>query len=112
MACSIVMYYVVMRLLQPASPVDNPHLVTVLTVGSLALVGASFLVKRRFSARARETGAPGPRRAGQLVALACCDTAALFGLISWFVTGSPLSYYPVVIGLGGLLMHYPAAARG
>lgn len=82
-----------------------------LNLCSLALVGVSFLVKRLFTARALGEGSPRPRGTGLIIALVFCDAAALFGLITWALTASPLSFYPLVFGFLGMLLHYPRAAR-
>ncbi len=94
---SILMYYVVMRVLKPAPAGGDVTAALALAVGSAALTGVSFLMKRRLASPV-----------GFMVALAMCDAAAILGLISWFLTGSPLSYYPLVFGFAGVLLHYPA----
>lgn len=98
MLYSIVMYFVVMRLLAPPGPADNPALVAALTGIAALLVVVSFLVKGRFAVR----------NAGHLLALALCEAAALMGVVSWFLTASPRSYYPLAIGFAGTLMHWPS----
>ena len=96
MLVSIVMYYVVMRMVKPASPLNDVTVALVLAVSSLMLVGASFLLKRRLAE-------PG----NFIVAVALCDAGAVLGLVSWFVTGSPLSIYPLLFGFGGTVLHFP-----
>jgi len=93
---SIVMYYVVMRMVKPPSPLNDVTVALVLSVSSLVLVGSSFLLKRRLAA-------PG----GFIVALALCDAGAVLGLASWFITGSPLAGYPLIFGFAGALLHFP-----
>ncbi len=46
-------------------------------------------------------------RTGFILAIALCDTAALFGLVVYFVTGSPRAWVYMAIGLVGLLVHRP-----
>jgi hypothetical protein len=96
MEVSIVMYYVVMRVVKPQSPLNDVTIALVLAVCSVALVGLSFLAKRRMA-----------ERPGFILALAMCDAGALLGLVSWFVTASPLSFYPLILGFGGIGLHFP-----
>ena len=107
MLWSIVMYFVVMQLVHPLEPAGSPGLVTALLVVAFALVVASLLIKSRFFTQARESGKTGLRRVGQLLALAFCEAAALMGVVAWFFTGSPRSYYLVIVGFVGVLLHYP-----
>ncbi len=100
MLWAVAAYYLVMRLLRPPAPAPNPLLVTTLVAAALVLVIASFAIKARLFAR----GLPRP---GQVIALTLCDAAAILGLVLWFVTGARESYYPLVIGCAGLLLHYP-----
>ena len=96
MLISIVLYYVVMRLVKPAPLFNDVTIALVLAVCSLALVGVSFLIKRRMA-----------ERAGFIMAVALCDAGAVLGLVTWFITGSPLSFYPLMFGFGGIVLHFP-----
>jgi hypothetical protein len=107
MLYAIAMYFVVMLLVHPAEPADNPGLVNALIAVALVLVAASFFVKSRFFAQARESSKPGLRQVGQLLALAFCEAAALLGLVAWFITAWPRSYLLVVAGFVGTLLHHP-----
>ncbi len=103
-----VLYAVVMKLAPARGALDNPTLVSVFLIASLALVAISLAIRSRFNERARESRHPeGLRRVGFLVGLAVCESAALVGVVSWFVTGSPRSYWMVLFGFLGLLAHYP-----
>ena len=42
-----------------------------------------------------------------LVVLMICESAALFGVISHFVTGSASSYVAFGLGIIGILLHFP-----
>ncbi len=108
MVCSVVMYFVVVHLAPPpeyATP--NPTLVGVFTLLACVFAGASFLVKSRFYTRAREANLPALRRTGYILALVLCEAAALQGILVWFITGSPRYVWPIVLGLAGLLVHFP-----
>jgi hypothetical protein len=105
---AILMYFVVMRLLPPPDPTDSPRLVTTLIAAAFVLVAVSFLVKSRLFSQAREAGKPGLQRTGQVLALVLCEAGALLGIAAWFITGSSSSYYPVVLGFVGVLLHHPS----
>jgi hypothetical protein len=95
MLWAIVMYCVVMRLLPaPSAPRDN-SLDNVLLAASVALAGASLAIRSRF-----------------LVAVILCDAAAAMGLVSWFVTGSPRSFYCLVPAILAMLVHFPGEKAG
>jgi hypothetical protein len=96
MLASIVMYYVVIRVARPAAPFNDVTIALVLAVCSVALVGLSFVVKRRMA-----------ERSGFITALAMCDAGAVLGVVSWFITASPLSLYPLLIAFGGIGLHFP-----
>jgi uncharacterized membrane protein len=108
MVVAIGLYFAILRLAQPASPTDNPLLVDILLFVALVLLGVSFAVKNVFLARGRAQNKPALRRAGPLIALVLCDTAALFGILVWFMTGSPRANWFLLIGLAGVLLHYPS----
>ena len=107
MLFSIVMYGVVMRVARPAAPSDNPILVEALLLAAAVLVAASFGVKSYCFKRARETGKPAWTRAGEVSALVLCDSAALLGVVVWFLTALPGSYWFLILGAAGQILHYP-----
>jgi hypothetical protein len=101
------MYFVVMRLVTPANPNENPTLVTALLIVAFALVVASFVVKRRLPARTDNVDVAARRRHADIVALVLCEAAALYALPVWFITGWSRSYVFLVVGLAGILLHHP-----
>ena len=107
MVVSLGMYLVVMRLAPPAEPKENPGLVTSLMVAAIAMVAMSFLVKSRLSGGAQLQQRPRQTDIAHIIPLVMCEAAALFGLVVWFVTGSIQGYYFVLLGLVGMLFHYP-----
>jgi hypothetical protein len=107
MAVSIMMYFVVMRLVTPANPMENPTLVTALLILAFALVVASFVVERRLLARKDIVDVAARRRQADIIALVFCEAAALDGLAVWFITGWSRSYVFLVLGLAGILLHHP-----
>jgi hypothetical protein len=91
---AIVMYYVVMRVVQLPAPTAGPSLANILVVVSVGLVGLSIVLRNRF-----------------LIAVVFCDAAAVLGLVGWFVTGAPRSYYCLVAGIVGMLVHFPGSPK-
>lgn len=104
---AIPMYYVVMHNVRPVAPVDNPVLVNALLGAALVLVGASFVLKSVVPARAPGEQGPRLQRVGFILALILCETAALSGVVIWFLTASPRSTWFLGIGAAGILMHFP-----
>ena len=97
MTVSAAMYYVLVRMVRPAAPQDNPALVNILLVMGAVLVIASFIVK---SARV-------PRRLALLIGLAVCEAGALCGVVVWFLTASTRCYLLLGLGFAGMLLHFP-----
>ena len=67
----------------------------------------SFVVKPRLRGRVDLPNAAARRRAADIMALALCEAAALFGVVAWFMTGWSRSYIFFGMGLAGILLHYP-----
>ena len=61
------MYYVLMRKVTPASPLNDLNLVLALNVFAIVLVGISFLARRRLNARLSAKSSAQSRRVAQLV---------------------------------------------
>jgi F0F1-type ATP synthase membrane subunit c/vacuolar-type H+-ATPase subunit K len=101
------MYFVVVRMVHPEQATDNPALVRILLVLAAGFTLASFAIRNRFETRAREQNMPALRRAGLLIGLVLCEAAALFGVVVWFTCASPLYYWFLLMGLAGILLHYP-----
>lgn len=104
---SLVMYFVILRLVPPPVTEAVPGLVTGLMVGAIGLVAFSFLVRNRMVARGDTEGAPRQPPAPMIVPLAMCEAAALFGVVVWFVAGTAEAYYFLLLGGIGMLLHYP-----
>ncbi len=94
MAVSIVMYFIVARVIEPRVTRSDPTLVTVLLVTAVSMVAMSFAVKSR-------------AQAGRIIALVLCEAAALFGIVVRIVAGSPRYWVFLLLGLVGVLLHYP-----
>ena len=94
MLWAMVAYYVVMRMIHAPEAPGGETLANVLLVASASLVVLSILIRSRF-----------------LVAVVLCDAAAVLGLVSWCLTGRPRSYYCLVAGILGMVVHYPRSTR-
>src|SRR5450432_3572145 len=107
MLSAIVMYFVLIRSVHPTKATPNPTLVPALLLLGVALVAASFPVKAYFFKRAHEAGNPKLGQTGELVALAICEMAALFGVLVWFLSGAPQYWWFLILGAAGQLLHWP-----
>ncbi len=105
---AIAIYVVIMRVIPPGQPRPMPALTNGLLIGAAALVGVSLLARNRFDELAAERKTPTLRTVGMVAGISISDAAALLGLVSWFVTGSPLSYAIVAVGFVGVLLQYPS----
>jgi hypothetical protein len=100
---AIPLYYAVMRMSPPEALAADPTLPNILVPLSVVLAGLSIPI-RKLVARSN------PRNAFTL-GLVLCEAAALFGMVAWFATGSPRSYYCLLAGAAGMLLHFPRAAH-
>jgi hypothetical protein len=100
---AIPMYYVVMRMVPPEAPSADPTLPNILVPLSVVLAGLSIPI-RKLVARSKPIPA-------FVLALILCEIAALCGLVLWFTTGSPRSYYCLAAGALGMLLHFPRATQ-
>jgi len=103
MLLAIPMYYVLMRVAPPEVPDAGSNLPNILLPLSVFTAGLSIPI-RKLAARSNPKG-------GFIVGLALCEAAALYGLVLWFATGSARSYYCLLAGAAGMLLHFPRAAH-
>ena len=96
-----------MTVMIPSRP--NPN-----TTLSFGLIGAAFMViilsvviKMRVVQRAIEKRDAAMLQTGYVASFALCEAAALWGLIDHFVTGSSYYYFSFLLGLLGMLIHFP-----
>ena len=106
-ATSVVLFFVVTRFAPPPEGVrDNPVLLAALLAAAAGLTAASFLIRNRIGADAP----PQRRLTAMTIALAMCEAAAIFGLVVHFTAGSELYWVFLLIGLAGILLHFPREA--
>lgn len=92
--------------LQP-NEADNPMLFWILAGASVLLVAISFAVKQKLFAQAVEKQSLAQVQQAQIVAMALCEAAGLFGMLARAITGSPYFYLLFAVGVLGMLLHIP-----
>lgn len=85
---------------------DSPLLYILFALG-LSSVAASYLLRRSFYGKGERERQPALVHTGLILALALCETAALFGLVALFVLGNPLAYSLFALAVVGHLFHFP-----
>ena len=89
----------------PSRP--NPNLSYVLLGIGVAFVAVSILIKSVQSKQAIESRSVSRLQSAHILGLALCETAALFGLLDHFVTGSVISRFGFAVAALGMLWHFP-----
>ena len=107
MTSFIPVYFLLAQVVQPQVSQEYSTIVTILLVLAIGQVAASFSIKSLLRARTDRGDKSGGEQTAFIVALALCESAALFGIVAWFVAGYPQYYLFMLIGLAGMLLHYP-----
>jgi hypothetical protein len=98
MASSVLMLFVMTRSALPPGNADGSVLNLALTLVALADLGLSFVIPKMVKL---------PPQPAMLVALALCESAALFGLVLHVTTGWPNAWMLFALGGFGMLLHFP-----
>jgi len=85
----------------------NPTLTFVLIGVAFTVFIVSVLVKQRTVNRAIDKRDVVALQSGYITSFALCESAALFGLLDHFVTGSNYYYLSFAIAALGMLLHFP-----
>lgn len=85
----------------------NDTLFIILLVIGLTTTLASFVVKKRFFAKAEEQQQVQLVQTGFMVAMTINEVAALLGVFDYFTTGDRFFYVLFIISACGQLLHYP-----
>lgn len=100
--------FFVMTILIPGNSA-NPN-----TTLSFALIGlafmvvvASVLIRQRVVQRATEKRDAALLQTGYVLSFALCESAAIWGLVDHFVTGSSYYYFSFALGVLGMFLHFP-----
>jgi F0F1-type ATP synthase membrane subunit c/vacuolar-type H+-ATPase subunit K len=86
---------------------DNMIMVVVAIAVGLSNVILSFVIKQSFLAKSVAKQDVKLVVQAYIVALALCESAALFGMFVHFAAGSIYYYVPFAIGAMGMLLHFP-----
>jgi putative Mn2+ efflux pump MntP len=86
---------------------DKMVIAIILIVLGCSNVSLSFTFKRALLKKSIENRDLQFVSRAYIAALALCESAALFGVIIHFVTGSASSYVAFAVGLIGMLLHFP-----
>jgi hypothetical protein len=99
--------FIITRLVQPPVGDSNKMLFWILMTLGLVAVGASFVVKQKLLRQALEKRSAELTRSAYIAALALCEAAGLFGMVTFFVTGVQQYYLFFVLSGFGILLHKP-----
>lgn len=109
MLMSVGTFFVIVLLVerQPNPQEDGNMLVWVLLVLGIFTVLASFAIKRKILAQSVKEQRVDLVQSAMIVALALCESTSLFGLLTYFATGTRYYYIFFIIGVAGSLLHMP-----
>jgi F0F1-type ATP synthase membrane subunit c/vacuolar-type H+-ATPase subunit K len=102
-----VVLFLVLALAVASTGVANPMLSYSLVGIGLVVVIASLLLKQRLVKQAIEKREIQSLQSAYIIGMALCESAALFGLLDHFVTGSNISWFSFLFALTGMLLHFP-----
>jgi Kef-type K+ transport system membrane component KefB len=90
---------------RPASEAQT--LILVLAVLALALIGLSFLFKRKILTRAATEQRPQMVMTAYILALAMCDAACIMGVLVFFTTDFRYYFLWFIAGALAMILHRP-----
>jgi F0F1-type ATP synthase membrane subunit c/vacuolar-type H+-ATPase subunit K len=86
----------------------NPILSFALVGIGLTMVAVSFVLKQNLVRQAIARNDAGALQVAHILALALCESAALFGLVDRFITTSMTSWFLFAISVAGISMNFPS----
>ena len=100
--------FFVMTIMIPGNSA-NPNTTLSFALIGLAFMGvvASVLIKQRVVQHATEKRDAALLQTGYVLSFALCESAAIWGLVDHFVTGSSYYYFSFALGVLGMLLHFP-----
>jgi hypothetical protein len=98
MASSVLILFAMTRSALPPGNADDSILNLALTLVAIADLGLSFVIPKVMKL---------PRQPAMLIALALCESTALFGLVLHVTTGWPNAWMLFALGGFGMLLHFP-----
>ena len=103
-----VLGFLLMSLLVPAKAADdNQVMAIVLSALAFSNLVISFVVKQSFLTKSVAKQDLKLVLQAYIVALALCESAALFGLLVHFATGSVYHYVGFALAIVGMVLHFP-----
>jgi hypothetical protein len=102
-----VVLFLVLALVVPGTGAANPMLSYSLLGISLIVVILSVLLKHRLVKQAIEKREVQSLQSAHVIGMALCESAALFGLLDHFVTGSKICWFAFLLAATGMLLHFP-----
>lgn len=114
MTLSVLLYFAVTLSVAPVAAPNggpNPNIERVLLILATAYVGISIPAKHWLLAQAQSVDSDKLRNLALIAPLVLCEAAAITGLALHFAMGSPHSYVFLLLGLAGMLLHFPRSSR-
>ena len=102
-----IVLFLVLALAVASTGVANPMLSYSLVGLSLVVVIVSVMLKQRLVKQAIEKREIQSLQSAYIIGMALCESAALFGLLDHFVTGSNISWFSFLFASTGMLLHFP-----
>ena len=102
-----IVLFLALALAVASTGVANPMLSYSLVGIGLVVVIVSLLLKQRLVKQAIEKREIQSLQSAYIIGMALCESAALFGLLDHFVTGSNISWFSFLFALTGMLLHFP-----
>lgn len=108
LVASVAMYYLLTLFAERAEDAQpNDVLFLVLVAIAISTTLASFVIKKKFFAKAEEQQQVQLVQQGFIIAAALTEVAALLGVLDYFVTGDRYYYVLFLFAACGQLLHYP-----
>ena len=97
-----------LTILVPSKAQPDDSVVPIVLIGvGFANVVLSFILKKSILAKSLAQQDLKLVQQAYVVALALCESAALFGVLTHFITGSVYYYAAFALGVIGMLLHFP-----
>ena len=104
---SISIFFVITIMIPGNTAEPNTTLSFALIGLAFMVVAASVLIKQRIVQRATEKRDAATLQTGYVLSFALCESAAIWGLVDHFVTGSSYYYFSFALAVLGMLLHFP-----
>ena len=102
-----VVLFLILALAVASTGEANPMLSYSLVGIGLIVVIVSVLLKHRLVKQAIERCEVQSLQSAYIIGMALCESAALFGLLDHFVTGSNICWFSFLFTVTGMLLHFP-----